>query len=75
MSCGVSQVTREFVTWHEKVKQGPQLQNVILDGRSTQQEAVLSTDALACLQVGVHLQTDSWPMCLQNVWKQQAAGL
>ena len=55
----VSQVKRELFTWHEEVKQGPQLQNIILDGRSTQQEAVLSTDALACLQSGMQLQTGS----------------
>ena len=50
-----SQGRQELSTWHEEVKQGPQLQNVILDGRPTQQEAVLSTDALAGLQLGVQL--------------------
>ncbi len=49
----VSQIQQDFFTWHEEVKQGPQLQNIILDGRPTQQKAVLRTDALACLQAGV----------------------
>lgn len=35
--------------WHEEVKEGPELQHVVLDGGTSQDEAVLRCQCLACL--------------------------
>ena len=37
--------------WHEEVKEGPELQHIVLDGGARQDEAVLRFYSLACLQL------------------------
>lgn len=48
---------------HEEVKEGPQLQQVVLDGGTCQDEAVLSHQSFACLQV--HHRLD-YPVLLKS---------
>lgn len=48
---------------HEEVKEGPQLQDIVLDGGSCQDEAVLSHQSFACLQACHGL---SFPLLLES---------
>ena len=40
---------REVFTWHEVVKEGPKLEDVVLNGRAGEQQSVASLNHLYCL--------------------------